>query len=133
MKFLNKENKMDNLKSLKPLKPTFSINETTSYIEVSVELKPRDKKRRLVTQISDEDIKLYVETTGLSMGNLIERPDGVFNNRSNETKKVGVWKFSKKDLRVKSTPPKGSQRYAKSTPPKGGSRKTTTKTSSKKG
>ena len=122
---------MDNLKKLKPLKPDFSVNETTDYIEVSVILKPRDKKRRLVTQINDEDIKLYVEATGLSMGALVERPDGTFNNQSNDTKKTGVWKFKKKDLRVKSSPPKGGVTYAKPSPPKGGSKRKSTKTSAK--
>ncbi len=122
---------MDNLKKLKPIKPDFSINETTDYIEVSVTLKPRDKKRRLVTQISDDDIKLYVEATGLSMGRLVERPDGTFNNLNNNTNRVGVWKFKKKDLRVKSSPPKGGVTYAKSSPPKGGSKRKSTKTSAK--
>jgi len=122
---------MDNLNQLKPLKPGFSINETTDYIEVSVTLKPRDKKRRTVTQIVDNDIKVYVEAAGLAIGALVERPSGTFNNQNSDTKKVGVWKFKKKDLRVKSTPPKSGVSYAKSTPPKGGAKRKPSKTSSK--
>ena len=121
---------MDNLPKLKPFKPRLEIEETTDRIKVTVTLKPRDKKRRKTTKVTEEDIRLFLEVSGLTAGKLHEPPSGPSNNQNIETEATTEWVFHKKDLRIKSTPPSASKTYAKSTPPKGAaSRKT--KTSSK--
>ena len=121
---------MDNLPTLKPFKPRLEIEETTDRIKVTVTLKPRDKKRRKTTRVTEEDVRLFLEASGLTAGKLHESPTGPLNNQNIEAETITEWSFHKKDLRVKSTPPSASKTYAKSTPPKSSSSRKT-KTSSK--
>ena len=111
---------MDNLPNLKPFKPKFKINETTDQVTVEVTLKPRDKKRRLATKVTTDDLKEYLEVAGITVGSVINQPKLLVTNQNIEVDLVTEWTFTKRDLRVKSTPPKTTTE-----------RKTKTKTSTK--
>ena len=107
---------MDNLPVLKPLKPEFKIDETTDFVKVSVTLKPRDKKRRKATNVTEGDIRLYLDAAGVSAGLSVDTPAESVSNSNIDFDWTTEWTFKKRDLRVKSTPPKSPQ-----------TRKTTTK------
>lgn len=97
---------MDNLPTLKPLKPRLEIEETTDRVKVTVTLKPRDKKRRTATNITESDLRVFLEAAGVAAGKLHEGPSGPTTNQNIESDIVTEWTFHKRDLRVKSTPPK---------------------------
>ena len=100
---------MDNLPTLKPLKPEFKIDETTDLVKVSVTLKPRDKKRRKATSISESDIRLYLDAAGVAAGQSVETPPDSVSNSNIDSNWTTEWTFKKRDLRVKSTPPKAPE------------------------
>ncbi len=121
---------MDNLPTLKPFKPRLEIEETTDRIKVTVTLKPRDKKRRMTTRVTEEDIRLFLEASGVAAGKAHEVPNNPASNQNIDIETSTEWTFHKKDLRIKSSPPSPGKTYAKSSPPKGGAARKT-KTSSK--
>ena len=100
---------MDNLPTLKPLKPEFKIDETTDFVKVSVTLKPRDKKRREATNVTEGDIRLYLDAAGVSAGKSVETPAESVSNSNIDSDWTTEWTFKKRDLRVKSEPPKAPE------------------------
>ena len=109
---------MDNLPILKPLKPELKIDETTDFVKVSVTLKPRDKKRRMATSISEADIRLFLEAAGVAAGQSVEVPANSISNLNIDSDWTTDWTFKKRDLRVKSTPPKAPERRKTQAKPK---------------
>ena len=90
---------------LKPKRPKFSHEISMDTVVVTVDIPPRNKKRRVATSVSDTDAKLYMETENISFGDLLTGPGyTVSNGTSSPEFYSGVWVYKLRDLRVGKKP-----------------------------
>lgn len=97
---------------LKKLQPKMSTSVSERTLVVEVELLERKERGRQVTQIGTDEVLEYLEATKTPYGKLLSGPKGRLSNRDSAV--VGVWKFEKKDLRVKHQPAKTSPKKTSS-------------------
>lgn len=101
---------------LKPLRPSFDNEKYSDNIIITVTVPPKDKKRRKATTITDKDVKLYMDSEGITYGPLIEAPAYKVSNATvEEERHTGKWVYKLRDLRVQTKKQEVKRKPARAT------------------